>query len=57
MQLRLKWVAQFPKKMCSLPKPRMNVFLKPFIGLNTFENDFRGDQKKLSDLINPNHWI
>ena len=41
MQLRLKWVAQFPKKMCSLPKPRMNVFLKPFIGLNTFQNDFR----------------
>ena len=43
--------------MCFLAKPRMNVFLKPFIGLNTFENDFRGDQKKLSDLINPNHWI
>ena len=31
--------------MCSLPKPRMNIFLKPFIGLNTFENDFRGDER------------
>ena len=31
--------------MCCLPKPRMNDFLKPFIGLNTFENYFRGDKR------------
>ena len=36
----------------------MNVFLKPFIGLNNFENDFRKKKKKKkpSDLINPNQW-
>ena len=31
--------------MCYLPKSRMNVFLNPFIGLNTFENDFRGSKR------------
>ena len=32
--------------MYSLPKARMNVFLKPFSGdLNAFENDFKGSKK------------
>ena len=41
--------------MCSLPKARMNVFLKPFIGdLNAFKNDFKGSKKGPNDLLNPN---
>ena len=41
--------------MCSLPKARMNVFLKPFIGdLNAFENDFKGRKKGPNDFLNLN---
>ena len=41
--------------MCSLPKARMNVFLKPFIGdLNAFENDLKGSKKGPYDSLNPN---
>ena len=31
--------------MCSLPKSRMNVFLKLFIDLNTFENNLEGTKE------------